>query len=252
MSNWYFLEWVTKWRGIKWRAIKLIDDAGITVYYWPAEYLLAGRSKSTFCFQLTFPLVRRLFFVYQVLGTSTKHNTKDKNLQSSDAPCMPIWFICNLIHAYSCTQREMFMKTSRPTFLVMHYLKCLLIQKRSPVYSIKSLSMEHRKRGTTELISFLYPFLDTHCCHLQISNSAFTWDQVLGLTLRPLESAPSDSWAHTLRLFSPLLHSSSQPAIIFRSSDCSDGQVSLRYWNPFERITAACADNSTQKTNTKW
>ena len=52
--------------------------------------------------------------------------------------------------------------------------------------------------------------------------------QTLGLTLRPLVSPPSDSCAHTLWLFPPLLHCSSHPATVRSISDCSDGQLSLR------------------------
>lgn len=73
--------------------------------------------------------------------------------------------------------------------------------------------------------------------------------QVLCLTLLLLVSSPSESWAHTLRLFPPLLHSSSQPATVFRSSDCSDGQFSLRYSNPLERITAAPKSNNWSMKN---
>lgn len=62
---------------------------------------------------------------------------------------------------------------------------------------------------------------------------------VLCLTLLPFVSPPSESWAHTLRDFPPLLQSSSQPATVLRSSDCSDGQFSLRYSKPSDRITAA-------------
>lgn len=74
--------------------------------------------------------------------------------------------------------------------------------------------------------------------------------QVLGLTLLSLVSPPSESWAHTLRDFPPaLLQSSSQPATVFKSSDCNDGQCSLRYSKPSERITAAPNQNTDyQKT----
>jgi hypothetical protein len=52
--------------------------------------------------------------------------------------------------------------------------------------------------------------------------------QTLGLTLRPLVSPPSESCAHTLWLFTPLLHCSSHPATVRSISDCRDGQLSLR------------------------
>lgn len=52
--------------------------------------------------------------------------------------------------------------------------------------------------------------------------------QTLGLTLRPLVSPPSESCAHTLWLFPPLLHGSSHPATVRSISDCSAGQLSLR------------------------
>lgn len=80
---------------------------------------------------------------------------------------------------------------------------------------------------------------------VQISGGGYTIfsSQVRGLTLRPFESPSSESCAHTLRLLPPLLHSSSHPAIIFRSSDCSDGQFSFRYSNPVDCITPANTNN---------
>ena len=65
------------------------------------------------------------------------------------------------------------------------------------------------------------------------------FSQVCCLTLLSLVSPPSENWAHTLRHFPSPLNSSSHPATVFSSSDCSKGQFSLRYSKPSDCITAA-------------
>ena len=67
------------------------------------------------------------------------------------------------------------------------------------------------------------------------------------LTLLSFVSPPSENCAQTLRLFPPPLTSSSHPATVFRSSDCSSGQFSFRYSKPSDCTTAA--SNDTSKTN---
>jgi hypothetical protein len=85
-----------------------------------------------------------------------------------------------------------------------------------------------------------YAFFRHYHLHLQDNNQA-SLHQLLCLTLLPFVSPPSESWPQTLRDFPPsLLQSSSQPAIVFRISDCSAGQFSFRWWKPSDLITAAC------------
>lgn len=91
----------------------------------------------------------------------------------------------------------------------------------------------------TFLANYNYKLLQHHTL-VYSSQVSYRKIQVRCLTLRPLLSPPSESWAQTLPdLPPPLLQSSSHPATVFRSSDCRDGQFSLRYSKPSERITAA-------------
>lgn len=68
--------------------------------------------------------------------------------------------------------------------------------------------------------------------------------QCLCLTLLPFVSPPSESWAHTLWDFSPVLQvSPSQPAIVFKISDCSHGHFSFIDSNPSVLMIAAMSPN---------
>lgn len=89
----------------------------------------------------------------------------------------------------------------------------------------------------THVLRFVSPF---YSFFLLLSYTRTLINHVLCLTLLPfVSSPPSDSWAHTLRDFPPLLQSSSQPATVFKISDCNAGWFSFRKVNPSDRITAA-------------
>lgn len=86
-----------------------------------------------------------------------------------------------------------------------------------------------QKKNMSVTFSFLlcFPFYITSI--VQKQQIYWVQYQVLCLTLLPLVSPPSESCAHTLRVFPPpLLQSSSQPATVFRISDCNAGKFSLR------------------------
>lgn len=86
---------------------------------------------------------------------------------------------------------------------------------------------------------FFYMLLEKHIWIYTRNNNGLSY-QVLCLTLLPLKSPPSESWAHTLRDFDPLtLTSPHCCASVFKSSDWSEGLLSFKCSKPFDCITAA-------------